>query len=240
MNQTKLQWKKLSEMTPHQILFDQNNQLFLKNILSYQISEFEIDNLPSSYIISFIQILQNYIYYYMQNSSPQNYFLSNTNINDTNDLEKIISSKDEQIENLRKKLIEYQISINQKDILLNDANNQLYILSKQFNQLEKEYKEEKAKYEKELKEYEDNYKEMDQQFLDTFQYLNNLFIVSGGQVKKKGRKLSENVTNKLNMVRTYNHESNNPKGDLLRKNRTSSIKDKNFHLIMGERKNEKK
>ena len=28
-------------------------------ILSYKISEFEIDNLPSNYIISFIEVLQN-------------------------------------------------------------------------------------------------------------------------------------------------------------------------------------
>ena len=87
---TKLNWKKFSNTSIFQILFDKENTLFLQNIFSHKLTEFEIENLPSFYIISFVEVLQNYIFYFLKNGQ---------NLNDEdNEYEKIINTKNAEIE----------------------------------------------------------------------------------------------------------------------------------------------
>ena len=113
---TKLNWKKFSNTSIFQILFDKENTLFLKNIFSHKLTEFEIENLPSFYIISFVEVLQNYIYYFLKNDqSPDN----------DNEYEQIINSKNNQIEKLNEKIKNYQEMLNQKDSELNNTNKKL-------------------------------------------------------------------------------------------------------------------
>ena len=212
MNNVKLQWKKLSTTSPYQILFGKENINLLQNILSYKISEFEIDNLPSNYIISFIEVLQNYIFYYLQNNNLNN---QNTNLiiqNNNNDLHEIISSKNIQIEKLNKKIIEYQEIINQKDKLLNDTNKKLFSLYNQFTKIQGKYKLLEDKYENEIRDKKENNKEMDDKLIETFEYLASLFKISNeGLIINK--KQNSEIKNKLNSYRIFNYENNRIKGD---------------------------
>ena len=96
---TKLNWKKFSNTSIFQILFDKENTLFLQNIFSHKLTEFEIENLPSFYIISFVEVLQNYIFYFLKNGQ---------NPNDAdNEYEKIINAKNAEIEELKEKMIKF-------------------------------------------------------------------------------------------------------------------------------------
>ena len=57
-------------------------------------------NLPSFYIISFVEVLQNYIYYFLKNEQGQN------DINGCpNEYEKIITSLNEKIEKMQEKIL---------------------------------------------------------------------------------------------------------------------------------------
>ena len=79
---TKLNWKKFSNTSIFQILFDKENTLFLQNIFSHKLTEFEIENLPSFYIISFVEVLQNYIFYFLKNGyNPDDENNENKNYN---------------------------------------------------------------------------------------------------------------------------------------------------------------
>ena len=239
----KFQWKKLSNTSPYRILFDKDNQNFLENILSYKISEFEIDNLPSYYIISFIQVLQNYIYYYIQNNkNPYNKFILNNDINNNNDLEEKISLKNEEIEKLNKKIIDYQEIINQKDRLLNETNQQLFLLYNKYSKLEKEYNFQINKLKNEIKKKEENFKEMDEKFFDTFDYLTKLFIISneGKSQINENIKKNERNPNKLYTVMTYNNELNKNKGYTFNKQSSPNINNNILRKVKTERNNNDK
>ena len=235
-NQNKLQWKKLSNTSLYRILFDKENQNFLDNILSYKITEFEIDNLPSYYIISFIQVLQNYIYYYIKyHKNPYNNFIPNLNVNN-NDLEEKISLKNEEIEKLNKKIIDYQEIINQKDKLLNDTNQQLFLLYNKYSNLEKEYNYQVNKLKSEIKKKEENFKEMDEKFFDTFDYLTKLFRISNegkGQINENIKQIERNQ-NKLYTVMTYNNELNKIKGYNFNKQSSTNVNN-NLRKVKTER-----
>ena len=83
------------------------------------------------YIISFVEVLQNYIYYFLKNDqSPDN----------DNEYEQIINSKNIQIEKLNEKIKNYQEMLNQKDSELNNTNKKLIYIYEKYNQLEQEYK----------------------------------------------------------------------------------------------------
>ena len=231
-NQNKLQWKKLSNTSVYRRLFDKENQDFLQNILSHKITEFEIDNLPSCYIISFIQVLQNYIYYYIQNNKPNSilFFQNNDNDNENEDL-----LKNMEIEQLNKKIIEYQEIINKKDKLLNDTNIKLISLYNQYCKLEKEYNYQIDKYKKEIKNQEENLKETNNQFFelfDTFEYLTKLYIISNEGNTKNENEMKEN---KLNKNRTFNNE-NKMKSNIFNKQFSSNIKNNILRKINTERK----
>ena len=93
---TKLNWKKFSNTSIFQILFDKENTLFLQNIFSHKLTEFELENLPSFYIISFVEVLQNYIFYFLKNGyNPDD---------ENNEYEKIINAKNREIEELKDEL----------------------------------------------------------------------------------------------------------------------------------------
>ena len=136
----KLNWKKFSNTSIFQILFDKENTLFLKNIFSHKLTEFEIENLPSFYIISFVEVLQNYIYYFLKNDQNSD--------DNNNEYEQIINSKNNQIEKLNEKIKNFQEILNQKDIELNNTNKKLIFIYEKYNQLEQEYKMHIANYEK--------------------------------------------------------------------------------------------
>lgn len=242
MNQTKLQWKKLSNTSLHQILFDKENEAFLQNILSHKITEFEVDNLPSSYIISFIQVLQNYIFYYIQkNYQNMNIIIKNTD--NFNNIDEIITSKNEQIENLKKKLFECEEIIVRKDKLLNDTNKKLYSLYNQYCKMQKEYKLKIEKYKDEMKEREENFKEMDDKLIDTFQYLNQLFMISNEGIIFDDKKQSPKKSNininpyKLNTNRTFNQEPNRHRGDLMKRDFPYPLSTKILNKVYTERSN---
>ena len=233
MNNVKLQWKKLSNITPYQILFEKENQKLLQNILSYKITEFEIDNLPSYYIISFIQVLQNYLFYYLKDNNP-NINLLNQNINNNNYIDEIISYKNNQIEKLNKKIIEYQEIINQKDKLLNDTNKKLFLLYNQYTKLQEEYKFKINKYKNEMKEKEENIKEMDDKLIETFKYLTTLFKFSNEDISIDKRQNSQ-IINKLKTTRTFNHEANRIKGDGLEKQFSTNFSSNKLNRVFSAR-----
>ena len=233
MNQTKLQWKRLSNTSPYQIIFDKDNELFLQDIINHKITEFEIDNLPSNYIISFIQVLQNYIYYYLQNDIPNNtIFLQNIKIDN---IEEKLSLKNEQIEELNKKLLDYQEILNKKDKLLNETNKKLYSLYNQYCKLENEYEYKINKYKNEMIKREENYEQMDDKLIDTFQYLSKLFIISNDGKVINNKKQNENFQNKLNTNRTLNNEYNKMKGNFNKQ--FPSNTNNNFRKVNTERNN---
>ena len=167
---TKLNWKKFSNTSIFQILFDKENTLFLQNIFSHKLTEFELENLPSFYIISFVEVLQNYIFYFLKNGyNPDD---------ENNEYEKIINAKNDEIEELKEKLIKFQEIINQKDIVINNTNKKLVYIYERYNQLEQEYKIKMENYKNKMKEKEEDYREMGDKLIDTFSYLNKLIMIS--------------------------------------------------------------
>ena len=216
---TKLNWKKFSNTSIFQILFDKENTLFLKNIFSHKLTEFEIDNLPSFYIISFVEVLQNYIYYFLKNDqSPDN----------DNEYEQIINSKINQIEKLNEKIKNYQEMLNQKDSELNNTNKKLIFIYEKYNQLEQEYKMQIENYEKKLKEKEEEYQEMGDKLLDTFSYINKLVMINNidnGNIKEKYKfkdelKQKEKVYKNLYNAKTYQEEGHKSSENEIKKQST--------------------
>ena len=169
---SKLNWKKFSNTSTYQILFDQENTIFLQNIFSHKLTEFEIENLPSFYIISFVEVLQNYIYYFLKNEQNEN------NNNNKNEYEQIIKLKNEQIKELKEKLIIFQEHINQKDMALNTISKKYAFLCNEYNELEEQYNIKLEKFKKIMKEKQEDYKEMGDKLIDTFSYLNKLVMIS--------------------------------------------------------------
>ena len=169
---SKLNWKKFSNTSTYQILFDQENTIFLQNIFSHKLTEFEIENLPSFYIISFVEVLQNYIYYFLKNEQNEN------NNNNKNEYEQIIKLKNEQIKELKEKLIIFQEHINQKDMVLNTISKKYAFLYNEYNELEEQYNIKLEKFKKIMKEKQEDYKEMGDKLIDTFSYLNKLVMIS--------------------------------------------------------------
>ena len=169
---SKLNWKKFSNTSTYQILFDQENTIFLQNIFSHKLTEFEIENLPSFYIISFVEVLQNYIYYFLKNEQNEN------NNNNKNEYEQIIKLKNEQIKELKEKLIIFQEHINQKDIALNTISKKYAFLYNEYNELEEQYNIKLEKFKQIMKEKQEDYKEMGDKLIDTFSYLNKLVMIS--------------------------------------------------------------
>ena len=169
---SKLNWKKFSNTSTYQILFDRENTIFLQNIFSHKLTEFEIENLPSFYIISFVEVLQNYIYYFLKNEQNEN------NNNNKNEYEQIIKLKNEQIKELKEKLIIFQEHINQKDIALNTISKKYAFLYNEYNELEEQYNIKLEKFKKIMKEKQEDYKEMGDKLIDTFSYLNKLVMIS--------------------------------------------------------------
>jgi len=220
MNQTKFQWKKLVNTPPQQILFDQQNNLFLNSIISHKITEFEVENLPADYIISFVEVLQNYIYFFKYGKLQNNF-------NDEVDYEQIIKQKNNQIEELNQRILEYKEIINQKDRLLSATNKKIFSLNSQLYDLQKEYTIDIKKLKKELDNKEDIFLEMNNKLFDTFNYLNQLYMIStDGKIGEVNKKSSEPST-QLNTIRTFNQESKTGRGDL-RNNLRKNYSDKNF------------
>ena len=212
-NQTKFQWKRLISTPIYQILFDKEYKTFLQSILSHQITEFEVDNLPSFHIISFIQVLQNYIYYYIQNNNP----ILNSKMNK---LEEIISSKNEKIEKLKEKIIDCEKIIVEKGGALNEANQKLFLLYEQYCKLKDDYKIKINMYKEQIKEKEENYKEIDDKLIDTFDYLSNLVLISKNNIKvninenkTENKKQKNKKINQLNPSNTFNKDNNKKKED---------------------------
>ena len=220
MNQTKFQWKKLVNTPPQQILFDQQNNLFLNSIISHKITEFEVENLPADYIISFVEVLQNYIYFFKYGKLQNNF-------NDEVDYEHIIKQKNNQIEELNQRILEYKEIINQKDRLLSATNKKIFSLNSQLYDLQKEYTIDIKKLKKELDNKEDIFLEMNNKLFDTFNYLNQLYMIStDGKIGEVNKKSSE-PSPQLNTIRTFNQESKTGRGDL-RNNLRKNYSDKNF------------
>jgi len=203
---TKLNWKKFSNISIFQILFDKENTLFLQNIFSHKLTEFELENLPSFYIISFVEVLQNYIFYFLKNGyNPDD---------ENNEYEKIINAKNDEIEELKEKLIKFQEIINQKDIVINNTNKKLVYIYERYNQLEQEYKIKMENYKNKMKEKEEDYREMGDKLIDTFSYLNKLIMISNidkenmkEKYKEKNEiKPKERSHKNLYNVKTYQEE----------------------------------
>ena len=169
---TKLNWKKFSNTSIFQILFDKENTLFLQNIFSHKLTEFEIENLPSFYIISFVEVLQNYIFYFLKSVQNEN------EKNSINEYEKVLNKQNEVIAELKEKILNFQEIINSKDIALNNTNKKLVFIYEKYNQLEQEYKIKMENFKLKMKEKEEDYKEMGNKLMDTFSYLNKLVMIS--------------------------------------------------------------
>ena len=223
----KLNWKKFSNTSTFQILFDKENTLFLQNIFSHKLTEFEIENLPSFYIISFVEVLQNYIYYFLKNEQGEN------GINNVpNECEKLINSQNEKIEELKEKIINFQEVINQKDIALNNTHKILTSIYNRYNQLEQEYQTKIEKLEKELEEKEDDCKFMEDKLIDTFSYLNKFVTVPKIDMESFRKKEKNEIKNKdrsqkyLCSVKTYLEEKNKNQENNVKKQTTLSPNNK--------------
>ena len=223
----KLNWKKFSNTSTFQILFDKENTLFLQNIFSHKLTEFEIENLPSFYIISFVEVLQNYIYYFLKNEKGEN------GINNVpNECEKLINSQNEKIEELKEKIINFQEVINQKDIALNNTHKILTSIYNRYNQLEQEYQTKIEKLEKELEEKEDDCKFMEDKLIDTFSYLNKFVTVPKIDMESFRKKEKNEIKNKdrsqkyLYSVKTYLEEKNKNQENNVKKQTTLSPNNK--------------
>ena len=223
----KLNWKKFSTTSTFQILFDKENTLFLQNIFSHKLTEFEIENLPSFYIISFVEVLQNYIYYFLKNEQGEN----GTN-NVPNECEKLINSQNEKIEELKEKIINFQEVINQKDIALNNTHKILTSIYNRYNQLDQEYQTKIEKLEKELEEKEDDCKFMEDKLIDTFSYLNKFVTVPKIDMESFRKKEKNEIKNKdrsqkyLYSVKTYLEEKNKNQENNVKKQTTLSPNNK--------------
>ena len=223
----KLNWKKFSNTSTFQILFDKENTLFLQNIFSHKLTEFEIENLPSFYIISFVEVLQNYIYYFLKNEKGEN------GINNVpNECEKLINSQNEKIEELKEKIINFQEVINQKDIALNNTHKILTSIYNRYNQLDQEYQTKIEKLEKELEEKEDDCKFMEDKLIDTFSYLNKFVTVPKIDMESFRKKEKNEIKNKdrsqkyLYSVKTYLEEKNKNQENNVKKQTTLSPNNK--------------
>ena len=223
----KLNWKKFSTTSTFQILFDKENTLFLQNIFSHKLTEFEIENLPSFYIISFVEVLQNYIYYFLKNEQGEN------GINNVpNECEKLINSQNEKIEELKEKIINFQEVINQKDIALNNTHKILTSIYNRYNQLDQEYQTKIEKLEKELEEKEDDCKFMEDKLIDTFSYLNKFVTVPKIDMESFRKKEKNEIKNKdrsqkyLYSVKTYLEEKNKNQENNVKKQTTLSPNNK--------------
>ena len=223
----KLNWKKFSNTSTFQILFDKENTLFLQNIFSHKLTEFEIENLPSFYIISFVEVLQNYIYYFLKNEKGEN------GINNVpNEYEKLINSQNEKIEELKEKIINFQEVINQKDIALNNTHKILTSIYNRYNQLDQEYQTKIEKLEKELEEKEDDCKFMEDKLIDTFSYLNKFVTVPKIDMESFRKKEKNEIKNKdrsqkyLYSVKTYLEEKNKNQENNVKKQTTLSPNNK--------------
>ena len=223
----KLHWKKFSNTSTFQILFDKENTLFLQNIFSHKLTEFEIENLPSFYIISFVEVLQNYIYYFLKNEQGEN------GINNVpNEYEKLINSQNEKIEELKEKIINFQEVINQKDIALNNTHKILTSIYNRYNQLDQEYQTKIEKLEKELEEKEDDCKFMEDKLIDTFSYLNKFVTVPKIDMESFRKKEKNEIKNKdrsqkyLYSVKTYLEEKNKNQENNVKKQTTLSPNNK--------------
>ena len=223
----KLNWKKFSNTSTFQILFDKENTLFLQNIFSHKLTEFEIENLPSFYIISFVEVLQNYIFYFLKNEQGEN----GTN-NVPNEYEKLINSQNEKIEELKEKIINFQEVINQKDIALNNTHKILTSIYNRYNQLDQEYQTKIEKLEKELEEKEDDCKFMEDKLIDTFSYLNKFVTVPKIDMESFRKKEKNDIKNKdrsqkyLYSVKTYLEEKNKNQENNVKKQTTLSPNNK--------------
>ena len=215
----KLNWKKFSNTSIFQILFEKENTLFLQNIFSHKLTEFEIENLPSFYIISFVEVLQNYIYYFLKNEQGQN------DINGCpNEYEKIITSLNEKIEKMQEKILNFQEIINQKDIALNNTHKILANIYDRYNHLEQKYQTKIEKLKKEIEEKEEDFKYMGDKLMDTFSYLNKFVAIPKiepfEQIEKSEYK--ERSYKNLYNVKTYQEERNRQQETNMKKQTTLS------------------
>ena len=217
----KLNWKKFSNTSIFQILFDKENTLFLQNIFSHKLTEFEIENLPSFYIISFAEVLQNYIYYFLKNEQEKN------DINGcSNEYEKIITSLNEKIEKLQEKIVNFQEIINQKDIALNNTHKILANIYDRYNHLEQKYQTKIEKLKKEIEEKEEDFKYMGDKLMDTFSYLNKFVAIPKIEIQpfeqiEKSEYKERNYKNLYN-VKTYQEERNRQQETNMKKQTTLS------------------
>ena len=217
----KLNWKKFSNTSIFQILFDKENTLFLQNIFSHKLTEFDIENLPSFYIISFVEVLQNYIYYFLKNEQGQD-----GNNGCYNEYEKLINSQNEKIEELKEKIINFQEMINQKDLALNNTHKILANIYNRYNQLEQEYQSKIEKLKKEIEEKDEDCKYMGDKLMDTFSYLNK--FVSIPKINIEPLKQKEMIEYKgkshknLYNTKTYQEERNKQQETNIKKQTTLS------------------
>ena len=217
----KLNWKKFSNTSIFQILFDKENALFLQNIFSHKLTEFEIENLPSFYIISFVEVLQNYIYYFLKNEQEKN------DINGcSNEYEKIITSLNEKIEKLQEKIVNFQGIINQKDIALNNTHKILANIYDRYNHLEQKYQTKIEKLKKEIEEKEEDFKYMGDKLMDTFSYLNKFVAIPKIEIQPfeqiEKSEYKERSYKNLYNVKTYQEERNRQQETNMKKQTTLS------------------
>ena len=217
MNSTrlsKLDWKKLSRLSQKEILFDKSNELLLRNILSYKIQSFEIENLPTSYIISFINVLQDFIFNYCSLQISNNFIDNNTN----NYKDQIID-KNKKILELQNKILELEELVTDKDKNLNETHKNLCNVLRNYNQLKNDYKLKITQLQKQIKKNNENYKEMDNKLTSTNNYLVNLI---------KSYNSDSDVNNLLNSNYFFFNEKNKTTNQTNRMNMRYESVDNNY------------
>ena len=115
-----LPWKTLINIMPYEIVSSQYYKPLLYDVIEYPISEYEIENLPSSYISHFISIIQSTCKMLLEGNFQDNIYKNRINEDSEviKQLKENLEYKNDELESNRKIISEYQkiISALQKNI----------------------------------------------------------------------------------------------------------------------------
>ena len=115
-----LPWKTLINIMPYEIVSSQYYKPLLYDVIEYPISEYEIENLPSSYISHFISIIQLTCKMLLEGNFQDNIYKNRINEDSEviKQLKENLEYKNDELESNRKIISEYQkiISALQKNI----------------------------------------------------------------------------------------------------------------------------
>lgn len=135
-------WKTILMLKPYEIATNNYYNPLLNEMIEYKISEYEIENLPPSYIIHFISILQ----YFCQNKNLKTVIYQNPNKD---------KEKDNKIFELELNVEELEREIQTKDNIILEYEKIVKSLQNNLSNTKYSYRSKLNEYKKRIKENED-------------------------------------------------------------------------------------